>query len=414
MSQSAVAEKRWGARSIAALLLIILAAVLTIPALVGHWGQRTVIDSDRYIDTVGPLIDQPEVQQALAETVTAQVVAKVDTENQIDTLLGNLFPNAGFTDQLAAPIAAGINSLIGELVTKFVASEQFATVWVELNRAAQKGIVLVLEGKDGGIVSLKGDNLVLDTSMALTAIQQKLVDSGITAAANVTIPDSDREIVLANTPGLAQIRSVYSLTSPILTWLPLLVAILFGAAILLSRRRARMTVATGIILGVSALAILAGLSVGETTFTNELAGTPWEAASDVFWSTLLAYLIAGAQALLVLAVVIIVAGWFGGRTRLAVMARGRITSGLADISGRMSDGRPGPLPADMQQYARWLIYGLGVLVLVWGDLLSVSSVLWMTALVAGLVTLAQLLSGPGTAAAPAVTVNPDLTSADTV
>jgi hypothetical protein len=51
---------------------------------------------------------------------------------------------------------------------------------------------------------------------------------------------------------------------------------------------------------------------------------------------------------------------------------------------------------------------------VWGDLLSVSSVLWMTALVAGLVTLAQLLSGPGAASAPAVTVNPDLTSADTV
>ena len=268
MSQPAVVEKRWGVRSIAALLLIILAAVLTIPALVGHWGQRTIVDSERYIQTVGPLIDQPEVQQALAETVTAQVVAKVDTENQIDTLLGNLFPNAGFTDQLAAPIAAGINSLIGELVTKFVASEQFATVWVELNRAAQKGIVLVLEGRDGGIVKLKGDNLVLDTSMALTAIQQKLVDSGITAAANVTIPESDREVVLANTPGLAQIRSIYSLTSPILTWLPLLVAIMFGAAILLSRRRARMTVATGVILGVSALAILAGLSVGETQFTN--------------------------------------------------------------------------------------------------------------------------------------------------
>ena len=142
--------------------------------------------------------------------------------------------------------------------------------------------------------------------------------------------------------------------------------------------------------------------------------TPWESASDVCWTPLLTYLIAGAQALLVLAVVVIVAGWFGGRTRLAVMARGRVTAGLADISGRMSDGRPGPLPTDMQQYSRWIIYALGVLVLVLGDLLSVSSVLWMTALVAGLVPLAQLLSGPGAPATPEVTVNPDFTSADTV
>ena len=65
----------------------------------------------------------------------------------------------------------------------------------------------------------------------------------------------------------------------------------------------------------------------------------------------------------------------------------------------MSDGRPGPLPASMLGYARWLVYALGVLVLLFSELMSVSTVLWVSALVAGLVTLAQLLSGPGTAAA---------------
>jgi hypothetical protein len=49
----------------------------------------------------------------------------------------------------------------------------------------------------------------------------------------------------------------------------------------------------------------------------------------------------------------------------------------------------------MQGYARWLIYAVGVAILLFSDLLSVSTVLWISALVAGLVTLAQLLSGPG-------------------
>lgn len=391
---AATKQRRWGARSIAALLLFILATILTIPALVGHWGHRTVIDGERYIATVGPLINQPEVQQALADAVTTQVVAKVDTESQVDTLLGNLFPSAGFTDQLAAPIAAGINSLIGELVNKFVASPQFATVWISLNTAAQKGVVLVLEGKDGGIVRLDGDNLVLDTSVALQAIQQKLVDSGITAAANITIPESDRQIVLANTPGLAQIRTIYGLTSPILQWLPLIIALMYGGAILLARRRARTTVAAGIVFLVSGVVILFGLAAGETAFTNELAGTPWGPAAGVFWSTLLEYLVAGTQAIVTLGIVLVLAGWFGGRTSIATRLRGQVTKGLAELGGRLSGGRPGTISREMLGYARWAVYAVGVAILLFSDLMSVSTVLWITALVAGLVTLAQLLAGP--------------------
>lgn len=396
MSEQAVtqaAEKRWGARSIASLLIFILATVITIPALVGHWGHRTVIDGERYIETVGPLINQPEIQEALATTVTDAVIAKVDTENQVDTLLGSLFPNANFTGQLAGPIAAGINGLIGELVTRFIASDQFATVWIELNKAAQKGVVRVLEGGDGGVVQLKGDELVLDTSTALQTIQQYLVDSGITVAGNITIPDTDRQIVLANTPALAQIRTIYGLTSPILQWLPLILAIMFGAAILLARRRARTTVATGIVLTASGIVLLFGLSAGETVFTNQLAGTPWEPASTIFWSTLLDYLVTGTWALIALGLVLVVAGWFGGRTSLAGKARGQVTSGLDELRGRMFAGGNGPLPRSTFPYVLWIVYALGVLLLLVSSLMSVSTVLWISALVAGLITVAQLLAG---------------------
>lgn len=393
MSEQTAQARRWGARSIASLVLFVLATLLLIPALVGHWGHRTVIDGQRYIDTVGPLINQPEIQQALAESVTDAVVANVDTEAQVDSLLGNLFPDAGFTDQLAAPIAAGINSLIGDLVARFVASEQFATVWIQLNTAAQKGIVLVLEGEEGGPVFLRGDELVLDTSSALTTIQTFLVDNGITAAANITIPESDREIVLAETPALAQLRTVYGLTAPILQWLPLIIAVMFGAAILLARRRARTVVATGIVFAVSGVVVLVGLGIGETTFTNQLSGTPWGPASDIFWATLLEYLIAGTQAIVALGIVLIVAGWLGGRTRLAQRARDPLTAGLADIRGRLFDGGAGPLPVTIAPYAGWAAYALGVLILLISDLMSVSTVLWVTALVAGLVTTIQLLAG---------------------
>lgn len=83
--------RRWGARSISSLIVFVLAAALTIPALVGHWGHRTVIDAGRYIETVGPLASSPEVQEAVADAVTQAVLDKVDTEKQVDELLTGLF-----------------------------------------------------------------------------------------------------------------------------------------------------------------------------------------------------------------------------------------------------------------------------------------------------------------------------------
>ncbi len=389
------APTRWGARSIASLLIFILAAALTPIALVGHWGHRTVIDSERYLETVGPLIEDAEVQASLATAVTDAVVAKVDTESQVQGLLDNLFPNLPITSQLASPIASGINSLIGELVTKFIASDQFATVWIELNKAAQKGLVVALEGGTSGPVQIKGEDVVLDVSSALAAIQQHLVDRGITAAANITIPDSDRQIVLMSSPALAQVRFIYSLTSPVLQWFPLLIAAMFALSIALARRRARTVVATGIVLLVSALVLTFGLSVGEAAFTDQLSATPFGPAADVFWSTLLAYLIMGLQALLVFGIAVVAAGWFGGRTKAAVLARGHVVAGLNEIGGRLPEGfgSVGTVVKTYQGGIRWAIYLVVMLMILFGDLLTVTSVLWSVALAGGLVTLVQVLVG---------------------
>ena len=386
---------RWGVRSVASLLIFIIAAVFTPIALVGHWGHRTVIDSQRYIDTVGPLINDPAVQESLAWAATDAVVAKADTQNQVEGLLNNLFPDSSLTGALASPIASGINSLIGELVTKFIASDQFATVWIRLNEVAQRGLVAALEGGDSGPVQVKGPDVVLDISSAFTVIQQYLVESGITAAQNITIPESDRQIVLMSSPALEQVRFVYSFTSPILQWFPLVIAAMFALSIALARRRARTVVATGIVLVVTAFVLIFGLGIAQAEFENQLENTPFGPASSVFWDTLLAYLIAGIQAVLTLGLAVIVAGWFGGRTKSALYCRGQVVTGLTEIGQRLPAGLDaiGAFAKSYQQYIRWAIYVLVMLIIMFGDLLTVSSVLWCVILAAGLVTGLQVVVG---------------------
>jgi len=385
--------RRWGARSISSLIVFVLAAALTIPALVGHWGHRTVIDAGRYIETVGPLASSPEVQEAVADAVTQAVLDKVDTEKQVDELLTGLFPDRPVIQGLSAPIAAGVNSAIAALIDRFVASDAFQDVWLKLNTALQRGIVAVLSGETDGTVKLEGDQIVLDVSSLLGDVQTYLVDQGISAAGNITIPDNDRTIVLAEAPALAQLRLVYSLTSPLLEWLPLVIAALFALSIFLARRRARTTVATGIALLVAGVLVWQGLGIGETVFVDQLAGTVFAPASTVFWNTLFAYLVAGTKAISLIGIAVIFAGWLSGRTSSARWVRGHITRGLSEISGRMPENLQGML-SDSIVAVRWAIYALGTLLIMLTDVLSPTSVLWTVALTAGLITLAELLAVP--------------------
>ena len=80
---------RW--RSIAAAICVVLAALLTTPAGVAFWGQRTLNDGQRYLDTVGPLVDSPQVQEAISTKAIDAIEAQVD----IEAILNNAFAGGG-------------------------------------------------------------------------------------------------------------------------------------------------------------------------------------------------------------------------------------------------------------------------------------------------------------------------------
>ena len=87
---------------------MVLAGLLTTPAAVAYWGQRTLNDTERYVDTVDPLVASPEVQDVIATKVTAAIEKQVD----IEAILNNVF--AGVITDAAASGAAGRAALGGD------------------------------------------------------------------------------------------------------------------------------------------------------------------------------------------------------------------------------------------------------------------------------------------------------------
>lgn len=387
-------------RGVAAVLCLVLAALLTTPAALAYWGQRTINDSGRYVDTVGPLVNSPEVQAAVATRVTAALEEQVDVEAILNEAFAGVITERPRLDALVAPLAGAINGLVESQVRAFLSSDAFAEFWVTANTRLQQGLIRVLEGNETGAVSLQGDQVVLDVSEVIDQVKQRLVDRGLTMVENLPIPAADRQIVLFDAPRLAKARTTYAVVNPVAQWLIVIVAVLYLAAVVLSRRRPRMTVAIGVALAVNSLLIAIALSVGRQLFIDSLSATEFGPASTVVYDTLLSFLMRGQRVLLWLGLILMVVGWFVGRNASGAAVRRTLRGGLETAGAAMADGPVAGPGRWVSVNAGWLRVGIAVLggvVLLWGNQVTQEQLFWATVVVVVLLAVVQVLVGAGTA-----------------
>lgn len=385
-------------RFIAAVICVVLAALLTTPAAIAYWGQRTLNDTQRYVDTVGPLVEAPEVQDAVATKVIDAIEQRVDIEAILNQVFAGVITDRPRLEQLVGPMAAAINGLIEREVREFIASDDFADLWITVSTRVQQTLVRLLRGEEAGVISLQGDQVVLDVSEVIDRVKQRLVARGLTIVENVPVPETDRQIVLLEAPRLKQLRTIYAFGNPLARWLIFVVAGLYLAAVLLARRRPPMVVTIGALLAANALLLALALSIGRQLFIDQLAGTTFGPASRVFYDTLLAYLQRGQQVFFWLGLVVIAVGWFIGSNRYGTAVRTTVTGGLEGIGAALADGPVGGAGRWVAANARWLRLAaglLGVVVLLWGNDVSPSRLLWSLVLVLVVLAGVQILVGAG-------------------
>lgn len=398
------ASKASRSRTAGAVVCLVLAALLTTPAAIAYWGQRTLNDAERYVETVGPLVQSPEVQEVLATRVTAAISQQVDIEGLLDQAFAGLSDEAPRLELLAAPLSAAINGAIDRQVRAFLASDAFADLWTRLNVRAQQAFQRILEGRGGGAVSLQGDDVVLDVGEVIDEVKARLADRGMTFVENAPIPETDRTIVLMEAPRVQQIRTIYAFSNPVARWALPVVGVLYLGAVLLARRRPRMTVAVGIAIAVNAVVLAIALGIGRQLFANALADTSFGPASTVFYETLLAYLERGRQVVLMLGLTLVVAGWFTGSNRSGTAARTAVGGALERFGAGVVHGQLGLGWRWVTENVAWLrvvAVGVAVVVLAWGNEISPERWWWSLALALVLLAVLQVLAGAGRAVSPA-------------
>lgn len=247
-------------RSLLASLAAVVAIVLVPAAVASVWLGERVNDEQAYLDEIQPLADDPEVQAEVADAVSTRLV-----ENAL---------GARGTDEVAAQATA----IVDKAVTKVMESDDFDTVWREVNKKAHTQVLKVLRSEDPsrGIV-------VLDLSPVMAKAASEMGPLG-SVAENLDGP------TISVNPGPTKVGAAqrgYQWLDGARIWLPVLTGLAVLIAVVVARRRgpilALLGLGSAITFGLAAPVVgFAGDRAmdGLRATDRELAEPIWDALSE--------------------------------------------------------------------------------------------------------------------------------------
>jgi hypothetical protein len=265
-------------RRAALVLLIVLGCGLAAASLIAIWTRATVLNTDRYVNTMAPIAESPAVQDAVSERLGTRITESID----FVALAREALPDRA--DALAPAIAGGVESLVRSQLDSFVHSERFAELWSEANRRAHSRVVGLLTTGRSGRLELEGNTVYLDLSGAVDRVEQGLQDRGLTRVADAIPPSVDGRIVLLSSDGFARARDAIDRFERLTVVLPILALLLLAGHVLLSRPRRRGLLRVALGLAVTGLLLLAVVGIVRAAYLDAIDQEvlPREAAQDIF------------------------------------------------------------------------------------------------------------------------------------
>ena len=387
-----------GRRAAAAALATV--GLLLLPgAIMANWATTQLIETERFVATLAPLADDPAVQDRIIAEVTALVDEQVDIDAVTSELLGglgealDLGPRAQAALELvSAPIAAGVRSLVSDVVTEVVQAPAFSAAWKRSIEVAHTQAIRLLAGSSDSLLTLDRDGtLSLPLGPIVADVRTALVEQGVPFAA--AIPDTDRAIVLAEVPNLALARVVYQVGVTVGFWLPwITAALLIGAVLVAPRRPATARTIAIVTLGVAALLAI-GFVLARVAIAAYVGPESSALARSVF-DAMTAYAVSTIVALLVLSIVIVLAAWWLGSSSLAAKSRAALNERFGEARDALGIA-PTPFGLTLHRWrapVRVVVVLLSALPALLLPPLSVVTVLACALLAAGLLVVVELLA----------------------
>jgi hypothetical protein len=138
-------------------LLVALSCLLIVLSTTVVWAHRTLLNTNTFVGTVGPVFQHPEVDAAVATRATGQLVKELNLQARLKSALP---PKAGFA---AAPITSATTSFVAKELATVLQSERFQKIWTLNLARTHEQLVAVLRGQKSSVLSTSGGYIVLNT-----------------------------------------------------------------------------------------------------------------------------------------------------------------------------------------------------------------------------------------------------------
>jgi hypothetical protein len=325
---------RW--RRILCGVLVVIVCVLVPVSILAVWTRNTLLDTDQYVETVGPLAGNQAIQQAVADRIVIVLKERVDLESKVEEALPE---RAKFVVPF---VAQGIRGFIRDQALRLLQSEQFQTLWDGANRRAHRQVVALLTGNEGGRIRTKDGKVAIELGPVIEKVNEKLTDLGVDVFDDET--KERGELVLFQSEDLTKIQGAVDLLDQIAVILPILLLVLLIAAIALSGNRRRTVLRAAIGIAISAALVLIVFNLLRTVYLDAVESASVDRdAADAVYEQILQFLRLSLRTTFVVAIVVAIGAWVAGpgstATRLREGVKGLVNGDEAAAVEQSSLGR---------------------------------------------------------------------------
>ncbi len=305
-------RRRRGHRSVVA-VLVVLATLLAVVAIFSIWANRQALNTDNWVHTSDRILQNEEVEARLSAFLANELFANVDVKAE---LAKELPPQL---EALAGPAAGALSQLAPKVAERALANPAVQTLWSDANRRAHETLLKLLDGGSGAI-STEGGKVTLDLSTLLKKVGEQL---GVGEGVASKIPAEAGQITILRSDQISTAQSIAKLIRTLPVVLTLLVLILYGAAIWLAgprRRQALRSAGLGFVVA-GALVLLLRSVAGHAIVSSLVANEANKPAVEAVWSIATSLLVTVASSAIAFGVLVFLAAWLAGPTRLATGLR---------------------------------------------------------------------------------------------
>ena len=344
-----------------AVLLVVVSSIFVVISAVAVWAHRTIFDTDVFMATIEPAIEDPQFTTALGDYLTDEITSALDLEERLQEPLADLDAfltsalfgllgidpgTLGFLGQidrptlaaLAGPIADALNGRIEMRVDQVMESNAMQELIPQVVRRAHQGAVALIGGdiEDTPNISIVEGEVRLNTLPIIGRVLQEVVAELRDVLPDVNVPDaiSDRadeaiaqfkeslgnrvpddfgQIVLMSEERLTAAQATADRIDRWVWGIVILTVILIITTMFVSQTRRRTGIQLGIGIAVAFIVSAAVLDRVESALVAEIANPVAGETASALFGHLLSGLRNGIIAVIVISTVIALVLYLIGR-----------------------------------------------------------------------------------------------------